>query len=163
MFLARLTFALSLLRCAVQGLWGSGHFREAIGVAAKAVNAHCQAKVGRRDLVEGKLFSDVFASKPPADGRPRLRLMDDDGSPTYRSRHDGAAEFARGLYTAIRNPHAHELVDELPENEALEQVAAFSILARWVDNAVVETADPAPASSPNNHFCKLSAADRSAT
>ncbi|MFJ8747358.1 TIGR02391 family protein [Embleya sp. NPDC127516] len=75
-----------------------------------------------------------------ADALPRV-LPDgdiDDGSDTFRSRHDGAGSFARGVFSAIRNPIAHELDHELEENEALEQLAAFSILARWIDAAGVE-------------------------
>ncbi|MEU8699197.1 TIGR02391 family protein [Streptomyces sp. NPDC048680] len=124
----------------VQGLWGSGHFREAVGMAAKAVNAQAQAKLSRKDLSEAKLLGDAFSIKPPADGHPRLRLGTDDGSDTFRSRHEGAGSFARGVYSAIRNPIAHELDHELDENQALEQLAAFSILARWIDEADVETA-----------------------
>ncbi len=48
--------------------------------------------------------------------------------------------FADGCYTAIRNPAAHEVQEELTEDEALEQLAAFSVLARWVDQAKVVTA-----------------------
>ncbi|HET6354744.1 TIGR02391 family protein [Streptomyces sp.] len=123
----------------VQGLWSSGHFREAVGMAAKAINAQAQAKLGRKDLSEAKLLGDAFSTKAPSDGHPRLRLGDDDGSDTFRSRHEGAASFARGVYSAIRNPIAHEIDHELDENEALEQLAAFSILARWIDDADVET------------------------
>ncbi|WP_370413863.1 TIGR02391 family protein [Streptomyces fradiae] len=123
----------------VQGLWSSGYFREAVGVAAKAINAQAQAKLGRKDLSEAKLLSDAFSVKPPASGQPRLRLGPDDGSDTFRSRHDGAGSFARGVYSAIRNPIAHELDHELEENEALEQLAAFSILARWIDDADMVT------------------------
>lgn len=72
-------------------------------------------------------------------GKPRLRLTPNGGSDTFKSRHEGAASFARGLYSAIRNPIAHEVDEELDENEALEQLAAFSILARWVDAAAVGT------------------------
>ncbi|MFF8919054.1 TIGR02391 family protein [Streptomyces sp. NPDC015032] len=61
-------------------------------------------------------------------------------SSLWRSQHEGAAAFARGVYVAIRNPIAHELGDELKEHEALEQLAAFSLLARWVDDSTVETA-----------------------
>ncbi|MFJ7201633.1 MULTISPECIES: TIGR02391 family protein [unclassified Streptomyces] len=125
----------------VQGLWGSGHYRQAVGVAAVAVNVQAQAKLGRRDASESKLFGDAFSIKPPEAGRPRLRLGPDDGSDTWRSRHEGAAAFARGVYAAIRNPIAHEQGDELEENEALEQLAAFSLLAKWIDGATVE---PAP-------------------
>ncbi|MFF3466163.1 TIGR02391 family protein [Streptomyces sp. NPDC001984] len=111
----------------VQGLWSSGHFREAVGMAAKAINAQAQAKLGRKDLSEAKLLGEAFSTKPPSGGHPRLRLGDDDGSDTFRSRHEGAAGFARGVYSAIRNPIAHEIDHELDENEALEQLAAFSI------------------------------------
>ncbi|MFD5065439.1 TIGR02391 family protein [Streptomyces sp. NPDC058394] len=124
----------------VQGLWGSGHYREAVGAAARAINAQAQAKLGRRDLSEWKLLGDAFTLKPAEHGRPRLRLGVDDGGETYKNRHDGAAAFARGVYSAIRNPIAHEHGDELEENEALEQLAAFSILAKWIADATVETA-----------------------
>lgn len=124
----------------IQGLWSSGHYRQAVGMAATAVNAQTQTKVSRRDLSESKLFGDVFSTKPAEPGKPRLRLSTNDGSDTWRSQHDGAAAFARGVYAAIRNPIAHELGDELKEHEALEQLAAFSLLARWVDDSTVETA-----------------------
>ncbi|MFB9430605.1 TIGR02391 family protein [Streptoalloteichus tenebrarius] len=123
----------------VQGLWSSGHFREAVGAAARAINAQAQAKLGRRDVSDAKLLSDAFSTNAPTSGHPRLRLSADDGSETFRNRHEGAGNFARGVYSAIRNPIAHEQLDELDENEALEQLAAFSILARWVDAATVET------------------------
>ncbi|MFF6931526.1 TIGR02391 family protein [Streptomyces californicus] len=124
----------------VQGLWGSGHYRQAVGMAAVAVNAQAQAKVGRKDLSESKLLGDAFSTKDPEPGKPRLRLAPKEDSDTWRSRHDGAAAFARGVYAGIRNPIAHEAGDELEENEALEQLAAFSILARWIDTATVEKA-----------------------
>lgn len=124
----------------VQGLWSSGHYREAIGMAARAINAQAQTKLGRRDASEAKLLSDAFSTNPPSLGHPRLRLMLDDGSDTFKNRHDGAGNFARGVYSAIRNPIAHEIDEELDENEALEQLAAFSILARWVDAATVAVA-----------------------
>lgn len=124
----------------VQGLWGSGHYRQAVGMAAVAVNAQAQAKIGRKDLSEWKLLNNAFGLKDPEPGEPRLRLAPKEDSDTWRSRHDGAAAFARGAYAGIRNPIAHEAGDELEENEALEQLAAFSILARWIDTATVETA-----------------------
>ncbi|MBD3550850.1 TIGR02391 family protein [Streptomyces sp. SP18CM02] len=124
----------------VQGLWGSGHYRQAVGMAAVAVNAQAQAKIGRKDLSEWKLLTNAFGLKDPEPGEPRLRLAPKEDSDTWRSRHEGAAAFARGVYAGIRNPIAHEAGDELEENEALEQLAAFSILARWIDTATVEKA-----------------------
>ncbi|CAO0832406.1 hypothetical protein SMICM17S_03285 [Streptomyces microflavus] len=40
--------------------------------------------------------------------------------------------FAEGCFAGIRNPNSHEDGLPLPEHEALEQLAAFSVLARWV-------------------------------
>lgn len=66
--------------------------------------------------------------------------MSDDGGDTFRSVHRGAAAFAEGCYTGIRHPNGHEDgLPELPEHEALEQLAALSVLARWVDTSVVST------------------------
>ncbi len=124
-----------------KALWRSGHFREAVTAAARKVNAETQNKVGRRDLSETKLFQNAFSQSPPKAGEPRLRLMDDDGGDTFRSVHRGAMAFAEGCYAGIRNPNSHEDgLPELPEHEALEQLAAFSVLARWVDTASLETA-----------------------
>ncbi|MFG2485026.1 TIGR02391 family protein [Streptomyces virginiae] len=67
--------------------------------------------------------------------------MADDGGDTFRSVHRGAMAFAEGCYAGIRNPNSHEVdLPELPEHEALEQLAAFSVLARWVDTAAVAQA-----------------------
>ncbi|GGK23504.1 hypothetical protein GCM10011583_64300 [Streptomyces camponoticapitis] len=121
-----------------RALWQSGHFREAVTAAARKVNAETQNKVGRRDVSETALFQNLFSKDPAKAGQPRLRLMTDDGSDTFRSIHRGAAAFAEGCYAGIRNPNSHEDgLAELPEHEALEQLAAFSVLARWVDSAVV--------------------------
>ncbi|MFD6426480.1 TIGR02391 family protein [Streptomyces sp. NPDC060198] len=119
-----------------RSLWHSGHFREAVTAAARKVNAETQNKVGRRDASETALFQSVFSKDAPRAGQPRLRLRPDDGSDTFRSVQRGAAAFAEGCYAALRNPNSHEDgLPELPEHQALEQLAAFSVLARWVEEA----------------------------
>ncbi|MEV6575709.1 TIGR02391 family protein [Streptomyces sp. NPDC051577] len=121
-----------------KALWQSGHFREAVTAAARKVNAETQNRVARRDVSEAALFQSVFSKDDPKPGQPRLRLMADDGSDTFRSVHRGAMAFAEGCYAGIRNPNSHEdALPELPEHEALEQLAAFSVLARWVDGATL--------------------------
>lgn len=119
-------------------LWVSGHYRDAVSAAARGINAQAQAKVERRDASEWKLLAESFALKAPEPGKPRLRLMADDGSDTFKAMHEGAGFYARGLYQGIRNPANHDQLPELSEGEALEQLAAFSVLARWVDGATVE-------------------------
>jgi hypothetical protein len=41
----------------------------------------------------------------------------------------------------IRNPASHEHALDLPEPVALEQLAAFSLLARWIEECGVEVDD----------------------
>ncbi|MFF7199138.1 TIGR02391 family protein [Streptomyces sp. NPDC088197] len=123
-----------------RSLWRSGHFREAVTAAARKINAETQNKVGRRDVSETPLFQSVFSKDAAKPGQPRLRLMPDDNSDTFRSVHRGAMSFAEGCFAGIRNPNSHEDgLPELPEQEALEQLAALSVLARWVDSAAVDS------------------------
>lgn len=123
-----------------KSLWQSGHYREAVEGAIKKLNAETQNKVGRRDLSETKLFQESFSTDAPKAGKARLRRMKDDGSDTYRSVQRGAMALAEGVFAGIRNPLSHEADQELSEQEALEYLAALSVLARWVDVSEVEAA-----------------------
>lgn len=125
---------------AATSLWRSNHRRQAVEAAAVAVNAALQDKLGRRDLSNTALVREAFSKDPPATGRSRLRLWPDDRSETYRNLHDGAREFGAGCFMALRNVVAHEPEDELAPQEALEQLAAFSILARWIEAAEIVVA-----------------------
>lgn len=115
--------------------WRTGHFHQAVMQAAIRVNAETQAKLGRMDVSETALFNEAFSLEEPKPGKSRLRLARDDGGSTYKNLHRGARAFAEGLYAAIRNPGMHQPGDVKHEHLALEQLAAFSLLARWVDQA----------------------------
>ncbi|MEU4237914.1 TIGR02391 family protein [Actinoplanes sp. NPDC026619] len=123
-----------------RSFWNNGHYHQAVMQAAIRVNSETQAKLGRVDVSENKLFNEAFSLDEPKPGAPRLRLMDDDGSDTYKSLHRGARAFAEGLYAAIRNPgmHTPPPAGGGEEQLALEQMAAFSLLARWVDQATIK-------------------------
>jgi uncharacterized protein (TIGR02391 family) len=124
-----------------RAMWQSGFYGQAVVHAAKKVNAETQNKLGRRDVGEAELFNQAFSTDPPKIGKPRLRIRPDEGSPTFGSVHRGARALAEGCYAAMRNPLSHETAEEeLPEAEALEQLATFSVLARWVDAATVHRA-----------------------
>lgn len=120
-----------------KSLWQSGHFREAVEGAIKKLNAETQNKVGRRDVSETDLFKQAFSLDDPKVGKARLRRIKDDGSDTYKSVQRGAMNLAEGVFAGIRNPLSHEADQELSEQEALEYLAALSVLARWVDTAAV--------------------------
>jgi len=61
-------------------------------------------------------------------GQPRLRIPGDPRNPTVASRQRGAPQFGVGCFWVIRNPATHE-TSEWPPQEALEQLAALSLLA----------------------------------
>lgn len=122
-----------------RALWQSGHFRDAVGAAARKLNAETQNKVGRRDVSETDLFKQAFTTDAPKPGASRLRVVPDDGSKTFQSWQRGVMAYAEGCYAAIRNPVAH-VEGELSEDEGLEQLAALSVLARWVDRAQLHAA-----------------------
>lgn len=121
-------------------LWHSGHFREAVEGAIRKLNAETQNKLGRRDLSETDLFNQAFSEQPAAANNPRLYRMPDDGSKTFKSVQRGARMFAEGVFAGIRNPLAHEAEQEMPEQQALEYLAALSVLARWVDESALRSA-----------------------
>jgi len=121
--------------------WNTGHYHQAVMQAAIRINAETQAKLGRMDISETALFNEAFSLNEPKTGASRLRLAENDGSKTYENLHRGARAFAEGLYAAIRNPgmHTPQQSDGGQEQLALEQLAAFSLLARWVEQADIET------------------------
>jgi hypothetical protein len=126
---------------AASPLWYAGSRQEAVHAAARSVNARMQQKCGRDDKSDATLCRELFGLEDPKPNRPRLRFKSySPGSLTWRSKHQGAMEFGAGCFEAIRNLAAHEHGLILTEQVALEQLAAFSLLARWIDECEVQTA-----------------------
>ena len=123
-------------------LWAADSRQEAVHAAARSVNARLQQKLSRHDAAESTLVRDTFSRNDPAPGHPRLRFSGERTSDTWRSRQDGARDFGAGCFEAIRNPAAHEHELDLPEQVALEQLAALSLLARWIEECSVDPAPP---------------------
>ncbi len=93
---------------AARSLWESKHFRLAVQAGFTSLNAHLQAKVGRRDISDDKLITEVFRDGEPKPGQPRLRVPGDPQDQTVSSRQRGALHFGLGCAFAIRNPASHE-------------------------------------------------------
>jgi uncharacterized protein (TIGR02391 family) len=125
--------------------WEAGNYEDAVDAAGRNVNSRLRAKVGRRDLGEGKLLAQVFSPSPPDEGNPRLRLdlPKGIGMESVRSLYGGIIAFGQGWYQAVRNPLAHEATENvaMSEHEALEALAALSLLARWIDTALVRRSE----------------------
>jgi uncharacterized protein (TIGR02391 family) len=127
---------------AAEPQWSARHLHDAVMAASKAVNAMLQIKVGRSDLAEVALVQEAFSKNPPTPGRPRLRFPMIEDDKTRESQNQGALSFGVGCFQAIRNPIGHLPDDqhEITEQEALEQLAAWSLFARWIERAEVEEA-----------------------
>jgi hypothetical protein len=121
--------------------WESGNHDAALTAAAINVSSRLKKKVGRRDIDNGKLVQQAFSLEPPKEGKPRLRLIGEENPDLFRDVHLGAMNLGVGLYAAVRNPLTHLTPDEHPlsEHETLESLAAFSLLARWIERAEVVT------------------------
>lgn len=120
-------------------LWDDGHRREAIQAAATHIDLQMQAKLERADVSGSELVTQAFTAAHPESGKPRLRLPNlTPGTDSWRSAHQGAMSFGQGCFLAIRNLSTHTL-DQPEEQRALELLAALSVLARWIDEAEVQT------------------------
>lgn len=122
-------------------LWRSGHYGEAVQGAIRKLNAETQNKIGLRNLSETKLFNQAYGDGGPTKTTPRLHRMKNDGSDTFKSLQRGTRSFAEGIFAGIRNPMAHESEYDISEQEALEYLAALSVLARWVDKSTLVTGE----------------------
>ena len=111
--------------------WDQGKYRQAVANAAARLCEFTQNKTGRRDINDSALMSEAFLPEPPKPGKPRLRCPGDPEDETVRAMQKGAQLFAMGAMMAIRNPAVHWTRNGNPASAA-EQLAALSIIARWV-------------------------------
>lgn len=122
---------------AASELWRIEHYRAAVASAATFLNAYIQVKSTRVDLSDKNLMSQVFSASEAAHDQPRLRWNGPGTAQTKNSMLQGLMAYAQGVSMTIRNPAAHE-TDERPRQTALEQLAALSLLARWVDDCELD-------------------------
>lgn len=125
---------------AARPMWNAGSWQTAVLHAAQSVNARLQQKLDRYDSSEAPLCQEAFSFDDPKPGRARLRFLGDRSTDTWRSLQGGALSFSTGCFKALRNPVAHNHEHPLQMQEALEQLAALSVLARWIDSCEVDAA-----------------------
>ncbi|MET9510786.1 TIGR02391 family protein [Streptomyces flavidovirens] len=125
-------------------LWAAQAHQDAVLTAARTVNRRLQQKLDRHDTGETDLCMQSFDLKPPAPGKPRLRFDGDRDTQAWKARQEGAKYLAAGTFLGIRNLAAHEESVTWTQQEALEFLATFSVIARWIEECSVETAPIAP-------------------
>lgn len=124
---------------AAASLWDAGQHRAAVETAGMTVETQLKAKLGLTSGAFSHAALQAFNTAPPTAKEKRLRFVEfTAGTDSWTNAHEGAWYFGRGCAMRIRNliSHGHEP----PENEALECLAALSLYARWVEQAVVESA-----------------------
>jgi Protein of unknown function (Hypoth_ymh). len=123
---------------AAVSFWDSGHYAQAVEQAWKSINAHIQQLVNRRDVSDDALVNNVLSPNPPTAGQVRLRVPGDEGDLSRNSRQRGMHTLGQACVAGIRNIVAHEQGD-IPEQVALEYLATLSTLARWIDDAELQS------------------------
>ncbi|MCE2530338.1 MAG: hypothetical protein J4G11_10820 [Acidimicrobiia bacterium] len=119
---------------AARDLWDGGHYKEAVHAAATAVERQTSLKI-ETDRHGASLYSQAFRVSEKS--QTHLRFPDiKPGTKRWTSAHEGAMYFGMGCSMGIRNETAHT-TEPIDEQIGLEYLAAFSVLARWVETAEV--------------------------
>lgn len=124
--------------------WTTHQYRVAVREAAEELNQHWKAKLDRRDIDDTSFWQQTLSGGDPEPGRPKLRWPGDRDDKTVRSMRGGLLPLttslikglAEGLNLTVRNPTTHSR-QELPEQEAMERLAAYSYLARTLDGCKI--------------------------
>lgn len=123
---------------AAASLWDAGQHRSAVETAGMNVEVQLKAKLGSTSGTFASAALQAFNTAPPTAKESRLRFTEfNSGTDKWTSAHEGAWYFGRGCAMRIRNLISHGY--EPAEDEALECLAALSLYARWIEQAVVET------------------------
>ena len=124
---------------AARKLYLDGYFRMAIHAAGEAIVQQLKVRMNRYDLDATPLWQQAFSNGSPTEDSARLRWPGDPSDKTVISMNSGLRQFAPGVQMTIRNAATHG-ADEMGAQEALERLAALSLLARWVEECEVHTA-----------------------
>lgn len=114
---------------AAKKLWLDGHFRLAVQAAAENLTKHIRGRTGLYSLDATNLYEKVYAAK----GNHLLQWPGDPADRTVGSMQNGLSKYAPGVNMTIRNTATHDTGTAMTAQDALERLAALSLLARWVD------------------------------
>lgn len=109
-------------------LYRNGHYRNAVLDASLALVNLVKEKSRRHDVDGATLMRTVFSVNAP------ILAVNDLTDQTDRDEQEGIMHLFEGAVLALRNPRAHSLLDDSPE-QALEYIALLSLLAKRVDQA----------------------------
>ena len=105
-----------------------GHYAHAVEDACKVLDGLVKTRSGRHGLSGTELMQQVFSPNKP------VLKFNDIASDTDKSEQRGMMFLYSGAMLALRNPRAHEIVEDNPE-KALEYIAFLSLLVKSLDKA----------------------------
>lgn len=111
---------------ATEKLFTDGHYANAVEDACKALDRLVKMRSKRFDLSGTDLMQHVFSLKAPVLAFNSLE------SETDRSEQQGMMFLYAGAMLALRNPRAHDLIEDGPET-ALEYIGFLNLLAKALD------------------------------
>ena len=115
---------------ACAALFSDGHYAEAVESACKVLDLLVKMRSMRTDPSGTELMQLVFSPKSP------ILKFNDQSNESERSEQQGMMFLYAGAMLAIRNPRAHGLVQDNPEN-AVAYISFISMLAKALDRASV--------------------------
>lgn len=105
--------------------------------AGEELNAYWKTRLGRADVQDTDFWGQTLASEPAKSGVPRLRWPGEDSDNTVKAMREGLMALAKGLNLAVRNVATHSR-EEISEQDRMERLAAYSHLARLLDQCRIE-------------------------
>lgn len=115
---------------ACSGLFENGHYAEAVEAGCKVLDMLVKMRSMRMEPSGTELMQVVFSPKAP------ILKYNDQANESERSEQQGMMYLFAGAMLALRNPRAHGLVQDHPEN-AVEYLSFLSMLAKSLDRAKV--------------------------
>lgn len=109
-------------------LFNDGHYAEAVENACKVLDMLVKMRSMRMDPSGTELMQLVFSPKTP------ILKFNEQQNDSEKSEQQGMMFLFAGAMLAIRNPRAHGLVQDHPEN-AVEYISFISMLAKSLDRA----------------------------
>jgi len=113
---------------AVEKLFRDSHYANAVEDACKVLDGLVKIQSGRSDISGTELMQKVFSPKNP------ILKFNDLKTETDQNEQQGMMFLYAGAMLALRNPRAHEIIEDDPE-KALEYIAFLSLLAKSLDRA----------------------------
>lgn len=124
--------------------WTTHQYRVAVREAAEALTVDWKTKLGRTDVDDTVFWQQSLSVGEASAERPKLVWPGDPADKTTKSMRGGLEPLAKaltnlatGLNLTVRNVTTHTR-HELSEQHALERLAAYSYLARLLDDCEID-------------------------